>query len=225
MKLIQEFGIKMVFSILILIPFFHCERKPYVLKYPIEVNLFIDSTKIFETYSPEFEFGPTLILNVKNTGLDNIFVINIQNKISKVPFVPTYNRIMYFKGPIDNPVNCSDCSGVREYWSLDPKTDTLRSNKEKKYRFDPTHSDIFQDSISFVFVELPIKSPYFDSLNIKSPFVYDRFYFKGKTDGSSDMFAYIAIKHPFFVFSTHDSLNLVNFTDAFIEKGVLKLKK
>ena len=68
----------------------------------------------------------------------------------------------------------------------------------------------------------PDHSALFVTFGIKSPFVYDRFYFKGKTEGSSDMFAYIAIKHPFFVFSTHDSLNLVNFTDAFIEKGVLK---
>lgn len=211
-----------VFVIISLTSFFHCDKKPYHLKYPVEVTLSIDSLGVFGPYSPEF--GPNLILNIKNIGLENIVIKEVRPKHAKDSFIPTFNRVGYFKGDIDKPVDGSYFAGIREYWSLTHIEDTLWKNQEHTYLFEPTHGRIFRDSVSFIIIELQIKAPYFDSLNVKEPFVYDRLYFKKHKEITPGSLTEVEMRHPFFVFSTKDSLNLVDLTNAFIGKEIIKRK-
>lgn len=184
--------------------------------------MYFDSLEKCGPYSPLY--GPHLILRVKNVGFENVIFDKISSPTWSCSIAPTYNQIEYFKGSIDMPVNSPSKKPIIEYWNLNEKADTILPNQEKSYLFEPWHGHVFRDSVSFILVELPIKSPYFDSLNINHPFAFNQLYPNKYTERQLKVFADRELKHPFYVFSTQDSLNIFNVTDAFIKNKVIKRK-
>jgi len=213
----------------ILLLFVVCKNEPNNLRkiteldiyYPIEVNLCIDTIERFGPFLPGF--GPNFILSVKNIGPENVIFYEVQNKDSKNSFA-YINPLQYLSGDIYKVVDCSDLKPIGELFGFISKKDTIEANKEYIYMFDPRVGQVFRDSVSFVLMSLPIESHYFDSLNNSMPFVYHIQYPKNHR---KEFFTItdIELKHPFYVFSTQDSLNIINVTGAFINNKIIARKE
>lgn len=207
----------------------HCNNEPTTPKepieldiyYPIEVALSIDTSERFGHYLPEF--GSNFILGVKNIGLENVVFYEGQFKGSKSSFAYIHT-LHYFAGDINKVIDCSNLKPIGELFGFVSKADTIQPNQEKSYLFDPIHRHIFRDPVRFILMSLPIKSPYFDSLNNSMPFVYHIQYPKNHR---KEFFTItdIELKHPFYVFSTQDSLNIINVTGAFINNKIIARKE
>lgn len=200
-----------------------CKNQPIYLNYPFEIRLYPDTMGLFGAYDPHY--APHFVMSVRNVGLENIVIYKYQYPNSNVGFVPANNRTEFFKGSMEKPKITYETTRIAEYWGLIPKGDTIQPFQQKMYPYELSYSQIFNNSIDFVIIQIPIQSQYLDSLNLESPFNLNLIYPKKRNKYDLSVLVEKKLEHPFFVFSVQDSFNLKDVTDEFINRKIINQMK
>jgi len=201
----------------------NCKNKPIYPLYPIELILHPDTNGVLVPYLPQYE--PGLVLSVKNVGPENVIMYEYRYETANFGYVPANNKTEYFRGTLDRPVLTFDAKSIAEYWGMFPKADTIQPDQEKTYLYELQYFDFSNQGINFILIEIPLRSSYFDSLNINLPFALNQLYPKIYNKNYSVALEDTKLMHPFFALSIQDSFYFKDVTKEFIDNKVINQVK